>query len=320
VFTRVLYGARYDLLIAVLAVALAAGVGTPLGLLAGYFRGWTDTVIMRTMDLLLAFPNILLAMTLAAVLGPSLNNAILAVAIVGIAGYARIAYASTLSAKSEVYVEAARALGAAHHRLMLRAILPAILAPIVIRGTLGMGFTILLAAGLGFIGLGAQPPTPEWGAMINEGRNQVILGRWWTSRVPRPGDRAAGDRLQPARRRPARRARPADAVRPAAFSQAGGAPAGAVGPAARTASRTISRKPSGRRAARPTKSPWTGIGHQLGRVVGRDAAAVDDRRAGRRPSLRRHRRGRPGWRGGGRTRRRARPPPAARSPRRARRR
>ena len=184
VFTRVLYGARYDLLIAVLAVALAAGVGTPLGMLAGYFRGWTDTVIMRLMDLLLAFPNILLAMTLAAVLGPSLNNAILAVAIVGIAGYARIAYASTLAASSEVYVEAARALGAPHHRLLLRAILPAIIAPIVIRGTLGMGFTILLAAGLGFIGLGAQPPTPEWGAMINEGRNQVILGRWWTSVFP----------------------------------------------------------------------------------------------------------------------------------------
>jgi peptide/nickel transport system permease protein len=184
VLTRVLHGARYDLLIAVLAVALAAGVGTPLGMLAGYFRGWSDTVIMRLMDLLLAFPNILLAMTLAAVLGPSLNNAILAVAIVGIAGYARIAYASTLAASSEVYVEAARALGAPHHRLLLRAILPAILAPIVIRGTLGMGFTILLAAGLGFIGLGAQPPTPEWGAMINEGRNQVILGRWWTSVFP----------------------------------------------------------------------------------------------------------------------------------------
>lgn len=184
VFTRVLYGARYDLLIAILAVALAAGIGTPLGLLAGYFRGATDVLIMRFMDLLLAFPNILLAMTLAAVLGPSLDNAILAVAIVGVAGYARIAYASTLSAKAEVYVEAARALGASHHRLMIRAILPSILAPIVIRGTLGMGFTILLAAGLGFIGLGAQPPTPEWGAMINEGRNQVILGRWWTSVFP----------------------------------------------------------------------------------------------------------------------------------------
>lgn len=184
IFTRVLYGARYDLVIAILAVSLAAGVGTPLGMLAGYFRGWADTFIMRTMDLLLAFPNILLAMTLAAVLGPSLNNAILAVAIVGIAGYARIAYSSTLSASTEVYVEAARALGAPHHRLLVRAILPAIIAPIVIRATLGMGFTILLAAGLGFIGLGAQPPTPEWGAMINEGRNQVILGRWWTSVFP----------------------------------------------------------------------------------------------------------------------------------------
>jgi peptide/nickel transport system permease protein len=184
VLTRVLYGARYDLVIAVLAVALAAGVGTPLGMLAGYFRGFGETAIMRGADLLLAFPNILLAMTLAAVLGPSLNNAILAVAIVGIAGYVRIAYSSTLKVNTEVFVEAARALGAPHSRLLFRAILPAIVAPIVIRATLGMSFTILLAAGLGFIGLGAQPPTPEWGAMINEGRNQVILGRWWTSVFP----------------------------------------------------------------------------------------------------------------------------------------
>jgi peptide/nickel transport system permease protein len=184
ILTRVLYGARYDLVIAVFAVSLAAGVGTPLGMLAGYFRGWTETGIMRSMDLLFAFPNILLAMTLAAVLGPSLNNAILAVAIVGIAGYARIAYGATLTTTNEVYVEAARALGASHSRLLVRAVLPGIVAPIVIRATLGMGFTILLAAGLGFIGLGAQPPTPEWGAMINEGRNQVILGRWWTSVFP----------------------------------------------------------------------------------------------------------------------------------------
>ena len=184
IFTRVLYGARYDLVIAVLAVSLAAGVGTPLGMVSGYFRGSLETLIMRSMDLLLAFPNLLLAMTLAAVLGPSLDNAILAVSIVGIAGYARIAYSATLSAANETYIEAAKALGAPHGRLLARAILPAILAPIVIRATLGMGFTILLAAGLGFIGLGAQPPTPEWGAMINEGRNQVILGRWWTSVFP----------------------------------------------------------------------------------------------------------------------------------------
>ena len=184
IFTRVLYGARYDLVIAVLAVSLAAGVGTPLGMVSGYFRGPSETLIMRSMDLLLAFPNLLLAMTLAAVLGPSLDNAILAVSIVGIAGYARIAYSATLAAANETYIEAAKALGAPHGRLLARAILPAILAPIVIRATLGMGFTILLAAGLGFIGLGAQPPTPEWGAMINEGRNQVILGRWWTSVFP----------------------------------------------------------------------------------------------------------------------------------------
>lgn len=184
IFTRILYAARYDLIIALSAVSLAAGVGTPLGMLSGYFRGWPETLIMRSMDLLLAFPNLLLAMTLAAVLGPSLNNAILAVSIVGIAGYARIAYSATLAAANETYVEAAKALGAPHGRLLARAILPAILAPIVIRATLGMGFTILLAAGLGFIGLGAQPPTPEWGAMINEGRNQVILGRWWTSVFP----------------------------------------------------------------------------------------------------------------------------------------
>jgi peptide/nickel transport system permease protein len=184
ILTRVLYGAHYDLIIAVLAVSLAAGVGTPLGMVAGYFRGWPETLIMRSMDLLLAFPNILLAMTLAAVLGPSLNNAILAVSIVGIAGYARIAYSATLATANETYVEAARALGAPHGRLLRKAILPAIVAPVVIRATLGMGFTILLAAGLGFIGLGAQPPTPEWGAMINEGRNQVILGRWWTSVFP----------------------------------------------------------------------------------------------------------------------------------------
>ena len=184
ILTRILYGARYDLVIAVSAVAFAAGIGTPLGMISGYFRGWPETLIMRSMDLLLAFPNILLAMTLAAVLGPSLGNAILAVSIVGVAGYARIAYSATLAAANETYVEAARALGAPHGRLLVRAILPAILAPIVIRATLGMGFTILLAAGLGFIGLGAQPPTPEWGAMINEGRNQVILGRWWTSVFP----------------------------------------------------------------------------------------------------------------------------------------
>jgi peptide/nickel transport system permease protein len=184
VLSRVLYGTRYDLTMAVLAVLLAAGVGTPLGMIAGFFGGTADTVIMRLMDLLLAFPDIVFAIVLASVLGPSLSNAILALSIVGIAGYARIAYGATLSLREQAYVEAARALGAPNRQILLRQILPNLLAPVLIRATLGMGFTILLAAGLGFIGLGAQPPTPEWGAMINEGRNQILIGDWWTSVFP----------------------------------------------------------------------------------------------------------------------------------------
>ncbi|TSA82046.1 ABC transporter permease [Deinococcus detaillensis] len=184
VLARIIYGTRYDLLIAVSAVALAAGVGTPLGMIAGYFGGRTEGVIMRCMDLLLVFPDILLAITLAAVLGPSLSNAILAVSIIGIAGYARLAHSSTLTARELMYVEAARAVGMSTPQIIRKAILPNIVSPIMIRATLGMGFAVLLAASLGFIGLGAQPPTPEWGAMINEGRTQIISGAWWTSVFP----------------------------------------------------------------------------------------------------------------------------------------
>ncbi|AZI44952.1 ABC transporter permease (plasmid) [Deinococcus psychrotolerans] len=184
VLARIIYGTRYDLLIAVSAVAFAAGVGTPLGMIAGYFGGRTEGVIMRCMDLLLVFPDILLAITLAAVLGPSLSNAILAVSIIGIAGYARLAHSSTLTARELMYVEAARAVGMSTPQIIRKAILPNIVSPIMIRATLGMGFAVLLAASLGFIGLGAQPPTPEWGAMINEGRTQIISGAWWTSVFP----------------------------------------------------------------------------------------------------------------------------------------
>ncbi len=184
VLSRVLLGARYDLMIAVSAVLIAVVIGTPLGIVAGYLRGPAEGLIMRSMDLLLAFPNILLAITVAALLGPSLINAVLAVALVAVAGYARIAYTTSLSASNNTYVEAARALGTGHLRIMFSSILPSVIAPVVVRATLGMGFTLLLAASLGFIGLGAQPPMPEWGAMINEGRNQVILGRWWTSVFP----------------------------------------------------------------------------------------------------------------------------------------
>lgn len=182
--SRILYGARYDLLISLFAVGVAVGAGAPIGVIAGYYGGRLDSVSMRIIDVIMAFPALVLAMALASVLGPGLEKAILALAVVGLAGYARLARASTLSAREEVFVDAARALGASDAVILWRHILPNIVSPLVIRGTLGMGFTVLLAASLSFIGLGAQPPTPEWGAMINEGRNQLISGSWWVSTFP----------------------------------------------------------------------------------------------------------------------------------------
>ncbi len=184
ILSRILFGARYDLLIALFAVGVAAGVGTPLGILAGYVGGRLDNAIMRVMDIIIAFPGLVLAMALASVLGPGLEKAILALAVVGVAGYARIGRASTLSVREEIYVEAARALGASDLTILARHVLPNVVSPVVVRATLGMGFTVLLAASLSFIGLGAQPPTPEWGAMINEGRNQLVTGKWWISTFP----------------------------------------------------------------------------------------------------------------------------------------
>ena len=182
--SRIVFGARYDLAIALVAVGLAAGVGVSLGVLAGYYGRGVDDVVMRTTDVLLAFPSLVLALALASALGPGLWKAILAVAVVGVAGYSRLARGSTLSLREEAYVEAARAEGASDLRIMVRYVLPNILSPIIVRATVGMGFTVLLAAGLSFIGLGAQPPTPEWGAMINEGRNQLVTGVWWISTFP----------------------------------------------------------------------------------------------------------------------------------------
>jgi peptide/nickel transport system permease protein len=184
ILSRIVFGARYDLLIALFAVGVAAGVGAPLGILAGYLGGRLDDAVMRLMDIVIAFPGLVLAMALASVLGPGLEKAILALAVVGVAGYARIGRASTLSAREEVYVEAARALGASTLTILSRHVVPNVLSPVLVRATLGMGFTVLLAASLSFIGLGAQPPTPEWGAMINEGRNQLITGHWWVSTFP----------------------------------------------------------------------------------------------------------------------------------------
>lgn len=184
ILSRLMVAAGLDLLIAVVAVAGAIGVGLPVGLVSGYFGGRLDNVLMRVMDVLLAFPNLVLAMALAAVLGPGLWNAIFALSLAGVAGYARIVRGLALSLREQPFVEAARASGAGDFYVMVRHILPHVLSPVIVRGTLGMGFTVLQAASLSFIGLGAQPPTAEWGAMINEGRNLLVNGVWWVSTFP----------------------------------------------------------------------------------------------------------------------------------------
>lgn len=178
ILSRVLHGARVSLRVGVAAVALALVVGTAVGLTAGYWGGLLDNVLMRLMDLMLAFPSILLAIVVVAVLGPSLNNAMLAVGIVSIPQYARLVRASVLSIREQDYVTAARALGAGDARIILTAILPNCVAPLTVQSTLGMAGAILDAAGLSFLGLGAQPPTPEWGAMLSGGRDFILSAPW----------------------------------------------------------------------------------------------------------------------------------------------
>jgi ABC-type dipeptide/oligopeptide/nickel transport system permease subunit len=174
VFSRVIYGSRVSLFIGFSTVGFAIIVGTVLGLLSGYFGGWSENVIMRSMDVLLAFPSLLLAIAIVSVLGPGLQNALLAIAIVSIPIYARVVRASVLSVKEQEYVAASRALGASDTRIMFVRILPNAFPPLVVQGTLGIAAAILSAAALSFLGLGAQPPTPEWGTMLGSERNQVF--------------------------------------------------------------------------------------------------------------------------------------------------
>ncbi len=168
-FRRVMHGTRISLLIGFVVVFVSGGIGTLLGLIAGYFGGTADTVIMRLMDVLLAFPAILLAIAIVAVRGPGLDNTIMAVAIVGIPGYARVVRSVVLSLRERDYVDAARMIGVSNSRIMFGHILPNSLTPLIVQATLGVGGAILFAAALGFLGLGVQPPTPEWGAMISDG-------------------------------------------------------------------------------------------------------------------------------------------------------
>ncbi len=173
-FSRVIYGSRVSLVVGFTSVIFSIVLGTLFGLVAGYAGGWLDNAIMRCMDVLLAFPSLLLSIAIVTVLGPGLQNALLAIAIVSIPAYARLARASVLSVKEYEYVLANRALGAHPLRILFVHIFPNALTPLIVQGTLGIGTAVLDAAALSFIGLGAQPPTPEWGAMLSEARNYVF--------------------------------------------------------------------------------------------------------------------------------------------------
>lgn len=173
-FSRLLYGARLSLTIGLSTVIFAIAIGTVLGALSGYFGGWVDNIVMRIMDVLLAFPSLLLAIAIVTVLGPGLINALLAIGIVSIPAYARVVRASVLSVREMEFVSATRALGGDTIQILFRRILPNALTPLIVQGTLGIATAILDAAALSFLGLGAQPPTPEWGAMLGAERNQVF--------------------------------------------------------------------------------------------------------------------------------------------------
>lgn len=173
-FSRLLYGSRLSLMVGFATVSFAIIIGTVLGALGGYLGGWVDNVIMRVMDVLLAFPSLLLAIAIVTVLGPGLINALLAIGIVSIPAYARVVRASVLSVREMDYVSATRALGGNTYEILFKRILPNALTPLIVQGTLGIATAILDAAALSFLGLGAQPPTPEWGSMLGAERNQVF--------------------------------------------------------------------------------------------------------------------------------------------------
>jgi dipeptide transport system permease protein len=181
--SRLIYGARLSLLIGLAVVTLSVLVGTVLGLLAGYVRGFVEIAIMRLMDIILTLPSLLLAIVIVAILGPGIMNALLAVAIVLLPHYVRIARAAVITEASKDYVTAARLVGAGDLRVMTREILPNCMAPLIVQATLGISTAILDAAALGFLGLGAQPPAAEWGTMLADAR-EFVLRAWWVVTFP----------------------------------------------------------------------------------------------------------------------------------------
>ena len=183
ILSRLVYGARVSLFVALATVGIAVFFGSFLGAISGYYKGFLDNIIMRFMDILLAFPHILLAIVIMAYLGPGLTNAMIAIGIIYIPRFARIVRASVLEECEKDYVTASRSVGASDWRIIFVSILPNCLAPLIVQTTLGFASAILDAAALGFLGLGAQPPTPEWGAMIAMGRSH-ILRAWWVMTFP----------------------------------------------------------------------------------------------------------------------------------------
>ncbi|AFZ69403.1 nickel transporter permease [Deinococcus peraridilitoris] len=183
VLSRVIHGARISLSVALSAVLIGLSIGTLLGLLAGYFRGWLDTILMRVTDVMLAFPEILLTIAIVAILGPDLKNTVLAVGLAAVPVYARTVRSAVLQIRELEYIQAATALGRSERGILLRHILPNVTSPIIVVATVNVGTAILITAGLSYVGLGAQPPTPEWGAMLSASRAYLQNG-WWIATFP----------------------------------------------------------------------------------------------------------------------------------------
>jgi peptide/nickel transport system permease protein len=183
IYSRLIYGSRLTLLVVVLVAVISAPVGLIVGTVSGYAGGWVDATLMRITDIFLAFPKLVLALAFVAALGPGIQNAIIAIAITSWPPYARIARAETLTVRRSDYISAVKLMGASPFRIIVRHVMPLCISSLIVRVTLDMAGIILTAAGLGFLGLGAQPPLPEWGAMIASGR-RFILDQWWVAAMP----------------------------------------------------------------------------------------------------------------------------------------
>jgi peptide/nickel transport system permease protein len=183
IYSRVIMGTRLSFQIGLIIIFIAMGIGVPLGIIAGYAGGWLNEIIMRVTDIFLSIPGLLLALAIVGALGPGIKNAMLALSIVWWPGYVRLVQGKTLSLREESFVEAAKSIGASRLRIIFSHILPNCTSPIIVKASMDMGMAILFAANLGFIGVGAQPPEPEWGAMISTGRN-YLPDHWWMATFP----------------------------------------------------------------------------------------------------------------------------------------